>query len=33
MQSLLGYSALQSGYASMPRGVGSLVAFLPRAAS
>ena len=28
MQSLLGYSALQSGYASMPRGVGSLVAFL-----
>jgi DHA2 family multidrug resistance protein len=28
MQSLLGYSALQSGYASMPRGVGSLIAFL-----
>ena len=28
MQTLLGYSALQSGYASMPRGVGSLVAFL-----
>jgi DHA2 family multidrug resistance protein len=28
MQSLMGYSALQSGYASMPRGVGSLVAFL-----
>ena len=28
MQNLLGYSALQSGYASMPRGVGSLVAFL-----
>ena len=28
MQSLLGYSALQSGYASMPRGLGSLVAFL-----
>jgi DHA2 family multidrug resistance protein len=28
MQSLLGYSALQSGYASMPRGAGSLIAFL-----
>ncbi len=28
MQSLLGYSALQSGYASMPRGVGSFFAFL-----
>ncbi len=28
MQNLMGYSALQSGYASMPRGVGSLVAFL-----
>ena len=28
MQTLLGYSALQSGYASMPRGVGSLMAFL-----
>ncbi len=28
MQNLLGYSALQSGYASMPRGVGSLAAFL-----
>jgi DHA2 family multidrug resistance protein len=28
MQNLLGYSALQSGYASMPRGVGSLIAFL-----
>jgi DHA2 family multidrug resistance protein len=28
MQSLLGYSALQSGEASMPRGVGSLAAFL-----
>src|SRR5262249_48133073 len=28
MQNLLGYSALESGYASMPRGVGSLVAFL-----
>ncbi len=28
MQSLLGYSVLQSGYASMPRGVGSLMAFL-----
>ena len=28
MQNLLGYSALQSGYASMPRGAGSLVAFL-----
>ncbi|HEY6868336.1 MAG TPA: DHA2 family efflux MFS transporter permease subunit [Novosphingobium sp.] len=31
MQTLLGYSALQSGYASAPRGVGSLVAltFVP----
>jgi DHA2 family multidrug resistance protein len=28
MQNLLGYSALQAGYASMPRGVGSLLAFL-----
>ncbi len=28
MQSLLGYSVLQSGYASMPRGIGSLIAFL-----
>ena len=28
MQSLLGYSALQSGYASMPRGFGSLIAFI-----
>jgi DHA2 family multidrug resistance protein len=28
MQTLLGYSALQSGYASMPRGLGSLIAFL-----
>jgi DHA2 family multidrug resistance protein len=28
MQNLLGYSALQSGWASMPRGLGSLVAFL-----
>jgi DHA2 family multidrug resistance protein len=28
MQNLLGYSALQSGYASMPRGIGSLVGFL-----
>jgi len=28
MQTLLGYSALQSGYASMPRGVGSFCAFL-----
>jgi DHA2 family multidrug resistance protein len=28
MQTLLGYSALQSGYASMPRGIGSLIAFL-----
>jgi DHA2 family multidrug resistance protein len=28
MQNLLGYSALQSGYASMPRGAGSLMAFL-----
>jgi DHA2 family multidrug resistance protein len=28
MQNLLGYSALQSGYASMPRGGGSLIAFI-----
>jgi len=28
MQNLLGYSAYQSGLASMPRGVGSMVAFL-----
>ncbi|HUZ13876.1 MAG TPA: MDR family MFS transporter [Caulobacteraceae bacterium] len=28
MQGLLGYSALQSGYVSMPRGIGSLIAFL-----
>ena len=28
MQNLLGYSSLDSGYASMPRGLGSLVAFL-----
>ncbi len=28
MQSLMGYSALQSGVASMPRGVASLLAFL-----
>jgi DHA2 family multidrug resistance protein len=28
MQNLMGYSVLQSGYASMPRGVGSFVAFL-----
>jgi DHA2 family multidrug resistance protein len=28
MQSLMGYSVLQSGYASMPRGGGSLIAFL-----
>lgn len=28
MQNLLGYSALHSGWASMPRGVGSLIAFL-----
>jgi DHA2 family multidrug resistance protein len=28
MQNLLGYSALQSGYASMPRGIGSFVGFL-----
>ena len=28
MQNLLGYSALQAGIASMPRGLGSLVAFL-----
>jgi DHA2 family multidrug resistance protein len=28
MQNLLGYSALQSGYASMPRGVGSFIGFL-----
>ena len=28
MQNLLGYSVLQSGYASLPRGVGSLAAFI-----
>ena len=28
MQTLLGYSSLDAGYASMPRGFGSLVAFL-----
>ena len=28
MQNLLGYSALQSGYASMPRGIGSFCAFV-----
>jgi DHA2 family multidrug resistance protein len=28
MQNLMGYSALQSGYASMPRGLGSLMAFI-----
>jgi DHA2 family multidrug resistance protein len=28
MQNLMGFTVLQSGYASMPRGVGSLVAFL-----
>jgi DHA2 family multidrug resistance protein len=28
MQNLMGYSALQSGWASMPRGLGSLIAFL-----
>ncbi|WP_293458294.1 DHA2 family efflux MFS transporter permease subunit [Phenylobacterium sp.] len=28
MQQLLGYSALQSGIASMPRGLGSLISFL-----
>lgn len=28
MQNLLGYSALHSGWASMPRGLGSLIAFL-----
>ncbi len=28
MQNLLGYSALESGWASMPRGLGSLLAFL-----
>jgi DHA2 family multidrug resistance protein len=28
MQNLLGFSVLQSGYASMPRGLGSLIAFL-----
>ncbi|MFI4935783.1 MAG: DHA2 family efflux MFS transporter permease subunit [Caulobacterales bacterium] len=28
MQNLLGYTALQSGYASVPRGIGSLIAFL-----
>jgi DHA2 family multidrug resistance protein len=28
MQTLMGYSASQSGFASMPRGVGSLISFL-----
>lgn len=28
MQSLMGYSVLHAGYASMPRGIGSLIAFL-----
>jgi DHA2 family multidrug resistance protein len=28
MQNLLGFTVLQSGYASMPRGVGSLIAFI-----
>jgi DHA2 family multidrug resistance protein len=28
MQNLMGYSAMQSGLASMPRGIGSLVSFL-----
>ena len=28
MQNLMGFSVLQSGYASMPRGLGSLIAFL-----
>jgi DHA2 family multidrug resistance protein len=28
MQNLMGFSVLQSGYASMPRGAGSLIAFL-----
>ena len=28
MQNLMGYSALHSGWASMPRGLGSLIAFL-----
>jgi DHA2 family multidrug resistance protein len=28
MQNLLGYTALQSGYASMPRGLGSLITFV-----
>jgi DHA2 family multidrug resistance protein len=28
MQTLMGYSAMQSGVASMPRGVGSLISFL-----
>ena len=28
MQNLLGYSALQAGYASMPRGVGSFAGFM-----
>jgi DHA2 family multidrug resistance protein len=28
MQTLMGYSALQSGYASMPRGIGSFLAFI-----
>jgi DHA2 family multidrug resistance protein len=28
MQNLIGFTVLQSGYASMPRGVGSLIAFI-----
>jgi DHA2 family multidrug resistance protein len=28
MQNLLGYSALQAGYASMPRGIGSFIGFM-----
>ncbi|HEY7900805.1 MAG TPA: DHA2 family efflux MFS transporter permease subunit, partial [Caulobacteraceae bacterium] len=28
MQNLMGFTALESGYASMPRGVGSLIAFI-----
>jgi DHA2 family multidrug resistance protein len=28
MQNLMGYSAMQSGLASMPRGIGSLISFL-----
>ena len=28
MQGLMGYSVIQSGYASMPRGIGSLIAFI-----